>query len=194
MRRNALRFALPPLTALLFVLVFGGGRPGSAHETDQPTAAAAPPPTIELLASSTVTTSASVSMSTTVTSHASAAAPAMATVGAIAQPVASKSPRVVLMEVTAYCPCTKCCGPKAQGITASGKRVSHNHGLFVAADTRLLPFNTQLKIPGYANGQTVPVLDRGGAIKGHKLDLFFPTHKEALKWGRQMVEVTIVAQ
>src|SRR5688500_12547387 len=31
--------------------------------------------------------------------------------------------RVMRMEVTAYCPCTKCCGPKAQGITASGKHV-----------------------------------------------------------------------
>ena len=100
--------------------------------------------------------------------------------------------RVMTMEVTAYCPCKKCCGPKAQGITASGRRVTHNDGLFVAADTSVLPFHTQLQIPGYGDGRAVPVLDRGGAIKGRKLDVFFPSHEEALKWGRQKIEVTVV--
>src|SRR5688572_4994139 len=61
---------------------------------------------------------------------------------------AVRSPRVVWMEVTAYCACKKCCGPRAMGITASGKPVSHNGGKFVAADTRLLKFNTKLLIPG----------------------------------------------
>jgi 3D (Asp-Asp-Asp) domain-containing protein len=96
------------------------------------------------------------------------------------------------MEVTAYCPCKKCCGKNARGITASGLRVTHNAGLFVAADANLFPFHTNLQIPGYANGKEVPVLDRGGAIKGNHLDVFFPTHQEAKEWGRRMIEVTIV--
>jgi 3D (Asp-Asp-Asp) domain-containing protein len=100
--------------------------------------------------------------------------------------------RAVYMEVTAYCPCKKCCGPKAQGLTASGRRVSHNDGRFVAADTSVLPFHTKLVIPGYASNLPVEVLDRGGAIKGHKLDVFYPTHDEALKWGRRMVECIVV--
>jgi 3D (Asp-Asp-Asp) domain-containing protein len=101
-------------------------------------------------------------------------------------------PRLVMMEVTAYCPCKKCCGPRAQGITASGKRVNFNGGLFVAADKNVFAFNTMLEIPGYASGRAVPVLDRGGAIKGNKLDVFFPSHAEALKWGRQRIAVTVV--
>src|SRR5215203_735405 len=40
----------------------------------------------------------------------------------IATPPALPTIKTIEMEVTAYCPCTKCCGPKAQGITASGKR------------------------------------------------------------------------
>ncbi|MEO6437055.1 MAG: 3D domain-containing protein [Tepidisphaeraceae bacterium] len=100
--------------------------------------------------------------------------------------------RILTMEVTAYCPCKKCCGPGAKGITASGRRVSHNNGLFVAADTSVLPFHTKLEIPGYAQGQAVPVLDRGGAIKGRKLDVFFPSHDEARQWGRRKIEVTVV--
>jgi 3D (Asp-Asp-Asp) domain-containing protein len=100
--------------------------------------------------------------------------------------------RTMRMEVTAYCPCTKCCGENAQGITASGRDVSYNNSRFVAADTSVLPFHTKLSIPGYSNGATVEVIDRGGAIKGNKLDLYFPTHEEALQWGRQWVDVTIV--
>lgn len=109
-----------------------------------------------------------------------------------AQAVSSPRLRTMLMEVTAYCACKKCCGPRAQGITASGKRVSHNGGRFVAADTRLLKFNTKLLIPGYAGGAPVEVIDRGGAIKGNKLDVFFASHQDARKWGRQWLLVTVV--
>src|SRR3954468_14916549 len=84
--------------------------------------------------------------------------------------VAGPKVRHILMEVTAYCACTKCCGPRAQGLTASGRRISYNGGRFVAADTRVLKFNTRLLIPGYAGGSPVQVIDRGGAIKGNKLD------------------------
>ena len=100
--------------------------------------------------------------------------------------------RQMLMEVTAYCACQKCCGPRAQGVTASGRHVSYNGGRFVAADTSVLKFNTNLIIPGYANNKPVKVLDRGGAIKGHKLDVFFASHQEARKWGRQKLWVTVV--
>ena len=99
--------------------------------------------------------------------------------------------RTIEMEVTAYCPCTKCCGSQAQGITASGKHVSHNDSQFVAADKRFA-FGTKLIVPGYAGGKIVEVQDRGGAIKGNKLDVYFSTHAEALKWGRQKLTVTVV--
>jgi 3D (Asp-Asp-Asp) domain-containing protein len=98
--------------------------------------------------------------------------------------------KLITMEVTAYCACTRCCGPNAQGITASGKDVSYNSGKFVAAD-RSMAFGTRLIIPGY-DAQPVEVIDRGGAIKGNKLDVFFPTHQEALEWGRRTVEVTVL--
>jgi len=104
---------------------------------------------------------------------------------------AGKHYRTIRMEVTAYCPCTKCCGENAEGITASGHDVSYNGGRFVAADTDVLPFKTKLIIPGY-HGAPVEVIDRGGAIKGNKLDVFFPTHQEALEWGRRVIDVTVI--
>ncbi|HEX3358968.1 MAG TPA: 3D domain-containing protein [Tepidisphaeraceae bacterium] len=98
--------------------------------------------------------------------------------------------RTITMMVTAYCPCEKCCGPNAAGITANGSSVTYNEGRFVAADSSI-PFGTKLIIPGYDAGP-VEVIDRGGAIKGNHIDVFFPTHEEALRWGRRMVQVTIL--
>jgi 3D (Asp-Asp-Asp) domain-containing protein len=108
---------------------------------------------------------------------------------AIASPVVTRKLR---MQVTAYCACTKCCGPNARGITASGLPVSFNNGAFVAADTSVLAFRTHIQIPGYNSGQAVQVIDRGGAIKGNHIDVYFPTHEEALQWGRQWLTVSVI--
>ena len=97
---------------------------------------------------------------------------------------------LVKMLVTAYCPCPLCCGPNAAGITASGKLVDYNDGHFVAADPSL-HFGTKVIIPGYASS-SVEVVDRGGAIKGNHIDVFFPTHEEALQWGKQTLNVIVV--
>jgi 3D (Asp-Asp-Asp) domain-containing protein len=99
--------------------------------------------------------------------------------------------RTLRLQVTAYCPCKICCGARAHGVTASGHRVNYAGGKFVAADTDLLPFGTKLSIPGYHNGRTVEVIDRGGDIKGRHIDVFFPTHKQAQEWGVQYVDVKV---
>jgi len=90
---------------------------------------------------------------------------------------------------TAYCPCEKCCGQYADNITASGKSVWTNGSKFIAAPS-YMPFYTWVIVPGY-NDTAVPVLDRGGAIKDNRIDVFFPTHQEALEWGVQEVTITI---
>ena len=105
-------------------------------------------------------------------------------------PRSDRCPRRML--VTAYCPCTVCCGPKAAGVTASGKRVTANGGKFVAADPRV-PFGTMLVIPGYNRGQPVPVYDRGGAIRGNHIDVYFNSHEVARRWGRRWLEVDVAA-
>ncbi len=91
-------------------------------------------------------------------------------------------------EVTAYCPCEICCGEWADGITASGSKAE---GFFVAAPPSL-PFSTLVQIPGYNQGYPIPVLDRGGAIKRNRIDVFFSSHQEALNWGRQYLEVRVL--
>jgi 3D (Asp-Asp-Asp) domain-containing protein len=36
------------------------------------------------------------------------------------------------------------------------------------------------------------VEDRGGSISGNRIDIWFPTHGEALQWGRRTVTITAV--
>ena len=91
-----------------------------------------------------------------------------------------------IANVSAYCPCELCCGIYADGITASG-HVIQPGDKFVAAPPEY-PFGTMLDIPGYG---LVPVLDRGGAIKGDRIDTFHDTHESALQWGRKRLTVTV---
>lgn len=96
--------------------------------------------------------------------------------------------RTQLMKTTAYSPDERSCGKWADGITASGKSVWMNGGRLVAAD-RKIPYGTILTVPGYNNEKPVQVWDRGGKIRGNRLDLLYPTHEIALQWGVQDLPV-----
>ena len=109
------------------------------------------------------------------------------------------------MSISAYCSCKKCCNwkrnwlfkpvvasgpskgqPKKVGITASGKKAKKGT---IAADTSHYPFGTVMYIPGYGYGR---VEDRGSAMKGaNKIDIYFPSHKKALEWGRRRASVKV---
>ncbi len=111
-----------------------------------------------------------------------------------------------VMETTGYCKCGKCCGWKRRwflgkprfssgpsrgkrkkvGVTASGVKAKPQRT--IAADTRRYPFGTVMYVPGWGYGR---VEDRGGAIKGEKIDLYFKSHKQALKWGRVKKKVVV---
>lgn len=97
----------------------------------------------------------------------------------------------VWMTVTAYSADAASCGDSADGLTATLHSVNTNNGRLAAADPKVLPYGSMLSIPGYAGSAIVPVLDCGGAIKGSRLDLLFPTHKDAIKWGKKRVLVTV---
>ena len=97
--------------------------------------------------------------------------------------------QTVRMRVTAYCPCPKCCGEYSDGQTACLHKIRPGDS-FVAAD-RKYGFGTEMLIPGYNNGEPVKVLDRGGAISGDRLDVFFSSHEEALEWGVQYLDVKV---
>ncbi len=87
-------------------------------------------------------------------------------------------------KITAYCSCAKCCG-KRTGRTASGTKATA--GRTVAAPSNF-KFGTKLKI----NGKTYVVEDRGGAIKGNKIDVYMNSHSAALAWGVRYLPVEVV--
>ena len=93
------------------------------------------------------------------------------------------------MRVTGYCPCSKCCGKDADGITANGHYIRWGD-TFVAADKKY-SFGTELRVPGYNKGRPVKILDRSGAIKGNRLDMFFDTHSQGKTWGVKYLDVKI---
>ncbi len=83
-------------------------------------------------------------------------------------------------------------GDKYYGITASGTKLRPG---VVAVDTGVIPFGTKLYIEstdktpdyGYASAE-----DRGGAIKGNKIDLFFEDPQDVRRFGRRTVKVHIL--
>lgn len=96
--------------------------------------------------------------------------------------------------LTAYCACEKCCGhwatirPKDEDgnpIVYTANQSIAKQGVTVAADTSVLPFGTVLLIDDHE----YIVQDRGGAINGNRIDIYFESHEEALQFGVQHKEV-----
>lgn len=59
----------------------------------------------------------------------------------------------------------------------------------VAVDPRVIPYYTKLYIPGYGFAMAG---DTGGAIVGHRVDLFMESYYSAIQWGRRTVEIYIL--
>lgn len=77
-------------------------------------------------------------------------------------------------------------GGTGTGRTASGMPAGYG---MVAVDPKVIPFGTVLYIEGY--GMAIAA-DKGRAIRGHKIDLFFATRAQALQFGRRRVRVHIL--
>ena len=105
---------------------------------------------------------------------------------------------------TAYCSCTKCCGKNAKGIMANGERVHSG-----AVATNILPLGTVVLVTDNTGSKKVYVVKDRGAnyikkkVRGKtittplfknakRLDIFFHSHEEALKYGKKTVNVEIL--
>ncbi|HZG72465.1 MAG TPA: 3D domain-containing protein [Chondromyces sp.] len=76
------------------------------------------------------------------------------------------------------------------GITATGINLKKNpNAKVIAVDPKVIPLGTKVYVEGY--GEAVAG-DKGGAIKGNKIDVHMATKKEALNWGRRTVTVKIL--
>lgn len=72
--------------------------------------------------------------------------------------------------------------------TASG--VYPRKGL-IAVDPKVIPMGSRVYLEGY--GYAIAA-DTGGAIRGNKVDLFFPSLRECIDWGRRPIQLYLLAK
>jgi 3D (Asp-Asp-Asp) domain-containing protein len=94
--------------------------------------------------------------------------------------------KIITLEASAYYPGPEDTWPWASGTTASGLKAGYG---VVAVDPRVIRLKTLLYIEGY--GFAIAA-DKGGGIKGSKIDLCYDTYEEAVRFGRKNVKVYIL--
>ena len=77
-----------------------------------------------------------------------------------------------------------------RGRTASGRPVSRG---LIAADPSVLPLGTRVRVEAGSFTGEYLVADTGGAVKGRRIDIWTPTAREALKFGRRAVKLTVLS-
>ena len=78
-----------------------------------------------------------------------------------------------------------------RGRTASGKPV--RRGL-IAADRRVLPIGTRVRLDAGSYSGEYVVADTGGAVRGRKIDIWMPSTNEAMRFGRRTVKLTVLTR
>jgi len=92
----------------------------------------------------------------------------------------------ISVEATAYtADCNGC-----SGVTATGVDLNQDpNAKVIAVDPNVIPLGSEVYVEGYGYATAA---DTGGAINGNKIDLHVPSQDEAVSFGRQQVNVTIV--
>jgi len=78
-----------------------------------------------------------------------------------------------------------------RGRTASGRQVSRG---IIAADRRVLPLGTRVRLTAGSYSGEYLVADTGGAVRGRKIDIWRPSTGEAMRFGRRPVKLTILTR
>ena len=77
-----------------------------------------------------------------------------------------------------------------RGRTASGLYVSKG---LIAADPRFLPLGSRVRLDAGAYSGEYLVADTGALVKGRRIDIWTPTSREAMRFGRRSVKLTILS-
>jgi 3D (Asp-Asp-Asp) domain-containing protein len=77
-----------------------------------------------------------------------------------------------------------------RGRTASGRYVAKG---IIAADPRVLPLGSRVHIQAGGYSGEYLVADTGGAVKGKRIDIWTPSTREAFRFGRRTVKLTVLS-
>lgn len=94
--------------------------------------------------------------------------------------------KVITVKATAYTAYCKGCS----GITATGINLKANpKKKVIAVDPSVIPLGTKVYVEGYGHAIAG---DKGGAIKGKRIDVFIPSNKAAINFGVKNLKVKIL--
>jgi 3D (Asp-Asp-Asp) domain-containing protein len=117
------------------------------------------------------------------------ATPKKAVKSAVKTPSRSDSDNVVKEFTVSASAFTASCNG-CSGVTKTGINLKSNPEVkVIAVDPSVIKLGTKVYVEGY--GYAIAG-DTGSSIKGNKIDVFFPTKKEAYKWGRKNVTIKIL--
>ncbi|WP_341302253.1 3D domain-containing protein [Lysinibacillus sp. FSL H8-0500] len=87
--------------------------------------------------------------------------------------------------------CRGCSGITATGINVRN-RIYFNHLRIVAVDPTIIPLGTIVEIQTPYERFKAIAADKGGAIKGHRLDILVESERIAAQYGRHDVQLLII--
>lgn len=77
-----------------------------------------------------------------------------------------------------------------RGRTASGQMVTKG---LIAADPRHLPLGTRVRLEAGPYSGEYLVADTGGLVRGRRIDIWTPSSREAMRFGRRTVKLTVLS-
>ncbi|MGW6253130.1 ubiquitin-like domain-containing protein [Peribacillus butanolivorans] len=100
--------------------------------------------------------------------------------------VNSTSGKEIYVSSTAYTASCKGCS----GVTSTGVNLKSNpDAKIIAVDPSVIPMGSKVYVEGY--GYAVAA-DKGGAIKGNRIDVFFSSKNDAYRWGVKKVKIRVL--
>ena len=111
----------------------------------------------------------------------------------VEQIVDEPSSKWIEVEATAYANSAEDCAPYFDGKTATGRDANLTG---VAVDPKVIPLGSHIDIPNInlgvnGNGSWLLADDVGGSIVGRRIDIRFPTRKQALNFGRKKIKIRV---
>ncbi len=175
-RRGLRLFSFKPLFTFILVLLSMVGNLAARAQQGRPTPASAQTPQPDE-APQTPSPSTSTPSSVELTLDLPATSPLL---GSFSLRNAEPSPQAIPFVATAY---------SLKGRTASGEYVRPG---IVAADPRVLPLGSVVKVHAGQYSGVYHVKDTGGRIRGRHIDIYMPSTRDAIRFGRRTVRVEVI--
>jgi 3D (Asp-Asp-Asp) domain-containing protein len=77
-----------------------------------------------------------------------------------------------------------------RGRTASGRYVARG---LIAADPRVLPLGSRVRLEAGSMSGEYLVADTGGAVRGRHVDIWIPSARDAMRFGRRPIKLTVLS-